>query len=1358
MRAFTRRKPNRTILELFRLEGRLVPATFNWTGMVNTDWTNGLNWTVTNGSVASPIPPRAEDDVVISLAEAWIEIPQGGSGVAKTVTSSPSTSVNIRGSLAVDGVSEFKGALALEGGLFTAQGLATLAGGLTCSGGQFNGYGGFKLAGGGNVSGLLNINSKVATGATLALTGSGSLSIFNTASVSVDSGAVLDIRNDQGINGAGTLTLGGKLLKSAGSGISVISVGGLAINGGTLEGKAGVLSLEGVTGTWAGAGIQTSAGAEIRLGKSASGTVSNIYPDGSLVFAGSGSFVVGSGARLGLANFNSAVASLDATDGQLRLEGGEIAGDGSRVVTNKGFIVSGAAGGTLYGVENNGTIRIGDGDTGSNRVTNTALGTITLAGKGALFGSVVANSLLVNLGTIRKTGSATAEIREFNGGGFQNSGKMEVAGGTLSLRNAGGTWTAAKVDVSAGSELRVTETSAGYDTILFLEGTQDWKGSGKIVVDAGGALVLDQNTTAVATLNAGAGLLQMDGGIARGQGARRITNAGSITIGDKGATLNTFDNQGTITIGGGDLALGAFTNRAGGVVDLAGAGWLVNQGNNDRMNNNGTLRHSGAGTSGVRGLYLDNAGILESTMGTLSVGSTTLNETQGVWTQGDFRASKGAVVDITGRYHITGSYIGSGSGAVTLRGTLSHDPNNPDNGPSPFAFGGGLFSLDGGSIEHPISNLGEMGSKGASSIRRLTNQGKLVATAGQLTVQQSTDYDSTNKRLTGGTWTVKDNATLQFSPGNIEQNSANVTLGGPNSSFPAFSYLKLNAGNLTLDLGKTLDLSPRGVSNTGAIVLGEASLLKTGNYTQGKDATLGIWVTGSAASGKHGRLQCSTATLDGVFMAQTAQGLTLVPGDRYPAVSYTSKSGNFSSYEGLTFNGTPRYSVADLDSAITLVAAPPALSITTNTLAAGKVGSTYSSTITSSGGLSPVTFSVTAGALPAGITLTAGTGALAGTPTVAGTYSFTVTATDAMPGTTATTASKVFSLFVDPAQVANAGVYAVAAMGGTATSKLVLYRLGTNELLGDLAPFPGFKGEFYVDHGDVSGDGIDDIIVGSGNGSKNGHVVVFDGARLSDSNAWAKRELAYSNGGSVRASLYAFVGYSSGVAVRLADVTNDGYDDLILAPGTGAGASTPAHLRVWDGKLAMGDFEAGKPLPYDYRWELASFWVFGDGKNPGGGMSISVLRQNGPDLVVASQLFKGGSKLLRYDGANAPVKGVLTTVTDLTAWPNLSATGNTVVAFEIGTNRYFAYSGTSKTAPDTVFVRKSRDNAAYTIDRVFAGTGGGLRLGLANIDNDPENELLITREIDSTTKVFDLGETGATLVATLKPGGVSGWV
>ena len=46
------------------------------------------------------------------------------------------------------------------------------------------------------------------------------------------------------------------------------------------------------------------------------------------------------------------------------------------------------------------------------------------------------------------------------------------------------------------------------------------------------------------------------------------------------------------------------------------------------------------------------------------------------------------------------------------------------------------------------------------------------------------------------------------------------------------------------------------------------------------------------------------------------------------------------------------------------------------------------------GGTSPFTWSVSAGALPAGLTLGASTGLLSGTPTAAGTYSFTVKVTD----------------------------------------------------------------------------------------------------------------------------------------------------------------------------------------------------------------------------------------------------------------------------------------------------------------------------------------------------------------------------
>ena len=59
---------------------------------------------------------------------------------------------------------------------------------------------------------------------------------------------------------------------------------------------------------------------------------------------------------------------------------------------------------------------------------------------------------------------------------------------------------------------------------------------------------------------------------------------------------------------------------------------------------------------------------------------------------------------------------------------------------------------------------------------------------------------------------------------------------------------------------------------------------------------------------------------------------------------------------------------------------------------------------------------------------------------------------------------------------------------------------------------------------------------------------------------------------------------------------------------------------------------------------------------------------------------------------------------------------------------------------------------------IFGGAPGGLRLGLANIDDDTQDELLVTRDYDSTTKVFDIFEDHAVLISTLHPGGSAGWV
>lgn len=89
--------------------------------------------------------------------------------------------------------------------------------------------------------------------------------------------------------------------------------------------------------------------------------------------------------------------------------------------------------------------------------------------------------------------------------------------------------------------------------------------------------------------------------------------------------------------------------------------------------------------------------------------------------------------------------------------------------------------------------------------------------------------------------------------------------------------------------------------------------------------------------------------------------------------------------------------------------------ITTNSLPDANTGVAYSVTLQASGGQTPYTsWTITAGALPVGITLGAATGIISGTTTTSGVYNFTVTLTDANAVTTTKAFTLLVNISVDP--------------------------------------------------------------------------------------------------------------------------------------------------------------------------------------------------------------------------------------------------------------------------------------------------------------------------------------------------------
>lgn len=155
----------------------------------------------------------------------------------------------------------------------------------------------------------------------------------------------------------------------------------------------------------------------------------------------------------------------------------------------------------------------------------------------------------------------------------------------------------------------------------------------------------------------------------------------------------------------------------------------------------------------------------------------------------------------------------------------------------------------------------------------------------------------------------------------------------------------------------------------------------------------------------------------------------------------------------------------------------PTMTVTPILLLSGKVGTSYSQTLTVSGGTSPYTWSISAGSLPDGISLgssTSTTNIIKGTPTKAGPFSFSIKITDSKGGpVTLLNSITITQLNMTPK------VVTLETRPGVTVKVLLLNPSSSRK--GTLVLFPGGlgSGEFLEQSGTVS-LGINFVVRSSG--------------------------------------------------------------------------------------------------------------------------------------------------------------------------------------------------------------------------------------------------------------------------------------
>ena len=686
-----------------------------------------------------------------------------------------------------------------------------------------------------NINGANNGTDLIINGASVTLSGGGTVNLTNSANNAIDvatAGNTLTNANNT-ISGAGQIgaatgmifvnQAGGTVDANASGGTLTINPSnggstpvGSTTNLGLLEASGGgILQLEN-TVTNTGGTIKALAGGTVNL----NGTD---LIGGTLTSVGTG-FIQG---------YNSAL--LDGTSGHaVTITSGtnfNIPNDDIAVIagtiTNNGMInIQASNNATDLEITSSATLAGTGNVTMSNSANNQITGGGTLTNQQTIQGSgqIGVNSLtLINSSTGIIDANQSTILYINPNGGTTNTGMMEAtAGGTLEFTT----------DAVTNTNGTISATGTNSQVVLFTGSIT----GGTLTSSGGGAFnVTDNFTLNTLTLSTGSTL--------------NILNDTQLNLG-----AGTFTNNGTINV---NAANNATFLEIAGATTLAGTGNVtMSNSANNQITGGGTLTNQqtiqGSGQIGVNNLTLVNSGTIDANQSTILYinpnGGTTNTGMMEATAGGTLEFTTDAVTNTNGTISATGtnSQVVLFTGSIT-GGTLTSSGGGAFNVTDNFTLN--TLTLSTGSTLNILNDTqlnlgaGTFTNNGTINVNA-ANNATFLEIAGATTLAGTgnvTMSNSANNQITGG-GTLTNQQTIQGSgqigvnnltlvnSGTIDANQSTILYINPNGG-------TTNTGKMEATAGGTLEFESDAVTNTGgtieAIGTGSSVTLFTGSITGG---------------------------------------------------------------------------------------------------------------------------------------------------------------------------------------------------------------------------------------------------------------------------------------------------------------------------------------------------------------------------------------------------------------------------------------------------------------------------------------------------------------------------------------------